>query len=194
MVRVWHPELIPVLDDNRLLAGHAETHYIDGALTRKGGMWWQHPETQRMRPIHEVLRSMHYELASEMLLRGYNHKSPMGGLHLFDTDLEVAIYGTEQLDCFFHRYDWLKQDKADLYRKWSREARWDFKEYLFNPGSLIRGHPGMFHPPRRPQIITPDYFEYRQIAEAHPHREWTKADSKRLKAQMQRMGLLPAPP
>lgn len=191
IVRQWHSELTPWLDDARILAQHAEAHYIDSALERGSGIWWRHPETQRFRDYRPALRALHRQSVEEIRLRGYNHWTPMEGFE-YSSAWHVSFM---QYDCFEEPYAWLNQDKADLYRKWTKEGRWRYCllesgqfGWFFDAGRMRKrdsagNHTG-FHPPRRPLVLQPDMLEYREIAERYYHREWSKADKLRLRVLM----------
>jgi hypothetical protein len=200
MVRIWHDEIIDMLDDTRLPAAHAEVHYILGALARGTGVWWKHPETQRWYRREHELRAHHDKLAELMLARGYQHKSPTPGPRLPARDAKPF---------WFHTPDYLEtsleQDMADLYRKWGAEGRIAIGELglvtevrlgapiTANPlgvdpigklksGRLVYGFKEARWPRPTPSNCTAFANKAKDCAATHPHREWTKDLSKRLGA------------
>lgn len=198
MVRVWTPNIALGLDDNRLPAAHAETHYIMAALVRGRGYFWLHPETQRFYGREEELRYCHNQLADEMVKRGMNHATNLPG-----PALDPRTTDREDMEA------WLIQDSVDLYTKWEGEGRlrdigaspevyFDVKmgsiilAKLGDQGSKILGHTKSgkpiigFHPARASDtcrviadtIANAGYGFYMQ---GHKTRVWKPADSKRLK-------------
>jgi hypothetical protein len=114
MVRVWHEDVVPFLDDNRLPAAHAEIHYIMNALGRGRGLFWRHPETQRFYKMEPILRHLHDQTVEHMTKRGMNHKSPLDGPRMTPKQSVVLMDRSTE---------WMDQDLADLYRKWTMEGR-----------------------------------------------------------------------
>ncbi len=195
MVRIWEPSILPYLDDNRILAAHAEAHYIEAALQRGHGIWYRHPETVRFnKPGYsalELLRKVHALALSELELRAYNHRTPMLG---YTASLEELLDAGAS-DCFDQPFEWANQDKADLFRKWNTEQRWrisllptgKFGRFL-DAGAMVVKQDAerhvSFRPPRRPTVLQPDYDAYAALAGIYPHREWTQYDRLRLRLRL----------
>ena len=75
-MRIWD---IPPdkLCRNHLLGDHNELHAMWNILTQGKKGYANHPETKRWKGKLKALFSVHEEIAQEMLVRGYNHKSPL---------------------------------------------------------------------------------------------------------------------
>lgn len=131
MVRAWHFDVIPLLDDERLTANHSEAHMMMRSLKRAGGGWFSHPETQTFYWHPQWLAWLHDLTVEEMARRGYpsghDHKTPAE----YKAD-SVGIYTTYEPGFPSYKdtlYDWLVRDYADLYAKWEKERRWDEEGY-----------------------------------------------------------------
>lgn len=82
LMRIW--DIKPsVLDRQRLLGEHRELHAIWNIITQNKKGYSQHPETKRWVGKLLALYLRHEELVTEMIRRGYNHRSPL--------DRELAI-------------------------------------------------------------------------------------------------------
>jgi hypothetical protein len=199
MVRVWHPTLVDVLDDNRILAAHAETHYIQGALTGKHQIWWRHPETQRFYDRDGYIELCHDLIVREMRLRGFNHKTPMAGERTEEHHL--MSWANSCQDAFGDHFDWYHQDVADLCRKWEKERRWEsvvedgnIIGHRFNAGLLVKGEfkaakPRVLHVRGEQFLLSrgwPSYEMFHTVERKHPHRDWTRKDTLRLRETMNR--------
>jgi hypothetical protein len=191
MVRAWAWEITTWLDDNRLPAAHAETHYMLNALARGSGLWFLHPETQRWWGREPELRRLHDQIVEWMNARGMAHNSPTPGPR---GDMETTD------DVRFN------QDLADLYRKWELEGRivedgrgsvkiWrgsvilkpaDITKIGLEYGHLANGKPVFgFRAAREPgpQIDDSKMLGLLMVAASvAPPRVWSKEDSAKLKA------------
>lgn len=120
MVRAWHPDVIPILDENRLCGLHSELHIISSVL-EKGTYtsWFRHPEVQCFFDCDDQVRWLHDLTVDEMLARGYNHRSELtGGRRPIEPDQWSGLLGYKP-----SWDDWYGRDMADLYRKWLAEGR-----------------------------------------------------------------------
>lgn len=173
MVRAWHWDIIPILDDDRLVANHAEAHYMLNALERGEGMWWKHPETQRLYHRETLLEDLHDLTVREMEARGYNHKTPITN----PSDRYMSVLSLRE------SREWRNQDMADLFRKWEAEGRWDAAGG-FHSGKIKKRNGIIlgFHEPR--SAINPPRQTMKELSHRYLHREWTKADRERLKKVM----------
>jgi len=196
MVRAWHWDIVPILDDNRLPAAHAELHYIMAALRRGTGMFWKHPETQKFYGCEAVLRYLHNQTVDVMDIRGYKHNSPLDGpaVHPENTTVFAAMSAT-----------WYQQDLADLYRKWTMEGRITQEEGCYpayHTGGIIykddldAPHPPLgylkggkavygFRKPRGPILSHSLADKMRLAAETHPPRVWDDSGRVPLHALME---------
>lgn len=77
-MRVWdnHPGY---LNDQSLLGEHREIHAIYTVLSQGKKGYSRHPETLRWQNRLAALAMRHRMVVAEMLLRGFNHHSPMPG-------------------------------------------------------------------------------------------------------------------
>lgn len=76
-MRIW--DINPgYLNDKSLLGEHRELHGIFSILTTGKTGYSKHPETLRWRNCLSGLEMRHKLLVSEMKLRGFNHRSPVG--------------------------------------------------------------------------------------------------------------------
>jgi len=198
MVRAWHWDIVPILDDNRLPAAHAELHYIMAALKRGTGMFWKHPETQKFYGCEAVLRFLHNQTVNVMDIRGYKHNSPLPGPTVDPalTTLFSAMSAT-----------WYAQDLADLYRKWTMEGRITQEEGCYpayHTGSIFAKEPEDvppetptfgalkggkvvigFRKPRGPILSHNLAEKMRLAAETHPPRVWDDSGRVPLHALME---------
>ena len=62
---------------NHLLGEHRELHAIWSVLTRHKKGYSHHPETLRWKGKLRALYRKHDEIVSEMIKRGYQHRSPL---------------------------------------------------------------------------------------------------------------------
>jgi hypothetical protein len=75
-VRIW--DLPPkILCRQHLLGEHRELHAIWAVITKKKIGYSRHPETLRWIGKLHALYNRHELLVKEMMLRGYNHHSPL---------------------------------------------------------------------------------------------------------------------
>lgn len=76
-MRSWWPISVKELDNKRLLGEHNELLIMARAIfgLNKGG-YRNHPETKRWIGHSKAMKMRHDEIAQEMELRGFNHKSP----------------------------------------------------------------------------------------------------------------------
>jgi hypothetical protein len=190
MVRVWAPAIIPALDDLRLAAQHAETHYILNALARGLGHWWLHPETQHWYGREQELRTVHDRCAELMTAAGMNHRSETPGPRSPTTEPP-------------HGERW-EQDLADLYRKWAKEGRvvregphivrvllgrptlkptrpGDPHLGEFKSGKKVYGYQSLSGA-RQMKASTMAQLGEHFASTTRPHRDWSKEDSAGLKA------------
>lgn len=176
MVRVWHPDIIPIIDDKRLPAAHNEAHMILAALERKKG-WWKHPETQIWVGRADQLRGLHDQAAEEMLARGYNHKSPVEGVRNAPCSEEWFSPIPDYKETWI---TWFLRDLADLYVKWSEEGR-------IEGHHVERGQPdrkGSWHPFKGSQSVAVQQLE--AAFELVGPREYTPEQQKVVKELAQR--------
>lgn len=82
-LRIWHPIPPNCLDRKRLMGEHVELHAIWSVITKNKRGYRNHPETQRWIGHLGALADRHERLVAEMLLRGYNHKSPLADAQRF---------------------------------------------------------------------------------------------------------------
>ncbi len=75
-MRIW--DISPSrLCRNHLLGEHRELHAMWVVITQNKKGYSSHPETLRWRGKLQAMFLRHEKLASEMIKRGYNHKSPL---------------------------------------------------------------------------------------------------------------------
>lgn len=75
-MRVW--DLPPErLCRNHLLGEHNEIHAIFSIITTNKMGYLRHPEVKRWEGKLNALYKRHEIVVNEMLIRGYNHKSPL---------------------------------------------------------------------------------------------------------------------
>ena len=75
-MRIW--DISPKrLCRNHLLGEHRELHAIWSVLVNGKKGYAQHPETLRWKGKLKALFSRHEALVSEMMVRGYRHRSPL---------------------------------------------------------------------------------------------------------------------
>lgn len=77
-MRVWDVDT-KILCRQHLLGEHRELHGLWNILTKHGGVggYARHPETLRWVGRGRALYLRHEALVTEMLRRGYNHRSPI---------------------------------------------------------------------------------------------------------------------
>lgn len=75
-MRSWYPISVKELDNKRLLGEHNELLIMARAIAGINKGYKNHPETLRWIGHTKALARRHDELASEMISRGFNHKSP----------------------------------------------------------------------------------------------------------------------
>ncbi len=75
-MRSWYPISVKELDDKRLLAEHNELLIMARSIAGLNRGYRNHPETKRWVGHSKAMKVRHDELASEMVERGFNHKSP----------------------------------------------------------------------------------------------------------------------
>jgi hypothetical protein len=75
-MRVWD---IPVnkLCDKHLIAQHHEIHCIYSIIMNDKKGFFNHPEVNRWKGRIGSLEVVHEDTVKEMLVRGFNHKSPL---------------------------------------------------------------------------------------------------------------------
>lgn len=75
-MRSWYPIPASYLDDKRLRAEHNELLIMARTIAGIKKGWRNHPETNRWRGHSVAMRERHNEVATEMIRRKMNHKSP----------------------------------------------------------------------------------------------------------------------
>jgi hypothetical protein len=87
-MRSWWPIPASRLDNKRLLGEHNELLIMARAIAGLNKGYKNHPETRRWTGHSKAMKRRHDEIAVEMQLRGFNHKSPWPDnvVNLSDTD------------------------------------------------------------------------------------------------------------
>jgi hypothetical protein len=75
-VRIWDVDTA-LLCDKHLLGEHRELHAVWSILTTGKRGYARHPETLRWRGRLAALYARHDEQVTEMLRRGFRHRSPL---------------------------------------------------------------------------------------------------------------------
>lgn len=139
-MRVWHPALLPTMDDNRLAANHYEIHVMLKSLQTEQG-YFSHPETQVWWGREANLAWLHDLTVIEMRRRGGNHATP--------TEIQAVAVpdmwqweGLPEIPYKATALEWFVRDLTDLYVKYANEDRFDINGWP----NLGRRTPGGFKP------------------------------------------------
>ncbi len=115
-MRCWYPIPVSFLDNEAILGEHREIPTMLKSLSGLIKGWKYHPETLRWKGHTKALRIRHDEIASEMILRGMNHNSPIPENYTVKTDSEVfPIKFVEPLEIMYTKLN--EKKKYRLYRK-----------------------------------------------------------------------------
>lgn len=173
MVRAWHPEVVPFLDDNRLPGMHLEMHMILSALEkarreRPTHGWFFHPETQCFVDHDGWVSWLHDLTVVEMQERGYNHRTPVQALAE-----EIEPEAWRGLPGYKSSWrSWLFRDLSDLALKWRTEGRFRDDGTV----KLGRRYVSQFGQPRfansrssrpQPEWLSRDYLEKVEVKVGH---------------------------
>lgn len=85
-MRCWYPISVKSLDNEALLGEHREIQTMMKSICGIIKGWKHHPETLRWKGHTKSLKIRHDEIASEMILRGMNHNSPIPDNYVMKTD------------------------------------------------------------------------------------------------------------
>lgn len=98
MVRIWRTS-VKVMDRQHLLGEHYELHVVVSALLRGKGAWFKHPQTKRFYNHIGQLVDRHMQQVREFNCRGYNHKSPIMMVDVY----EPYVHDNEDLELLMGR-------------------------------------------------------------------------------------------
>jgi len=115
-MRCWYSIPVSFLDNEALLGEHREIPTMLKSLSGLIKGWKYHPETKRWLGHTKALRTRHDQIASEMVLRGMNHNSPIPENYVVQTDSEeFTSVLVEPLEIMYKKLNEKKQYR--LYRK-----------------------------------------------------------------------------
>lgn len=115
-MRCWYPIPVSFLDNEGLLGEHREIPTMLKSLSGLIKGWKYHPETLRWKGHTKALKIRHEEIASEMILRGMNHNSPIPENYVIQDDSDnFPIKTLEPIEIMYKKLNEKKKNR--LYRK-----------------------------------------------------------------------------